>query len=137
MMADRCLEKMFVQELDVVLYALEAIHGKAEGADVGEDNFKGKCLNGIGFMGGKMRWYLRVGLSSALFDRVANGESATHKKWGYYKHNRCVGTCNENGLQPVANFYNRKNAVDGLYHCCIACEKARRKVPSTGGKRKF
>ena len=58
------------------IYAVRMADGKAEGADAREDNFDGKCLNGIGFM-------------------------------------------------------------VGLYHSCIACEKARRKVPSTGGKRTF
>jgi len=45
--------------LDVVLYALESVWGKAEGADPIEQNFDEElCLNSIGFLGGHVVWYL-------------------------------------------------------------------------------
>jgi hypothetical protein len=120
--------------LDVVLYALEAVHGKAEGADRNEPNFRqGKCLNGIGFLGGNgARWFLGDGISAALFDRVAGGESATTKicrNWYKPGGEKCLGP---QRLQPATNFFVSNQNVDGLVHSCISCKSGGNRVSRVG-----
>ena len=70
-----------------------------------------------------------------LYSRVQSGESTDKKICNKFKKGECLGPCDENGLQPVENFYKNIKAPDGLFHRCKACESYRRSQEKEGESR--